>query len=67
MLVASEIDQPTLSDIIDILTEAEDYFDAHSDADCEDGRYIPNREMRLLIQCRDLLDRLGVPCLGRIA
>jgi hypothetical protein len=30
------------------LEACEEYFDDRQDADCEDGRFVPNEEMRLL-------------------
>jgi hypothetical protein len=67
MLTASQIDQRTLSDIIDLLTTAEEYFDCRADAEyfTDSPNPVPNVEMTLLTQCGDLLNRLGVPCIGR--
>jgi hypothetical protein len=56
-----------LSDITDLLTEVEEYMDRMADAELVDGRYVSNREMRLYVTAADLLDRLGIPSVKRVA
>jgi len=42
----------TEQDLPDLLDQVCDYLDARADADCEDGRYIPNNAMRLLTELK---------------
>jgi hypothetical protein len=55
----SDIPFSLRAEIIDLLVEAEEFLDNQADAD--DGQ--PNTAMRLAIQCDDILNRLGVPCI----
>jgi hypothetical protein len=58
-----DIDASLSAEIIDLLTDAEEYFDQMADCDTDDnGRPNPNTEMRLQVRCDDILNRLGVPC-----
>lgn len=45
--------------IVSVLRDCEDYMDDHADADCEDGRFIGNKEMNLLMEIREAL--AGIP------
>jgi hypothetical protein len=38
-----------------LLGDLDDYFDGRSDADCDQDGFIPNEEMKLLTQIRELL------------
>lgn len=47
-------------DLVAALKEAEDYFNGRADADREDGQYIPNEEMVLLIAVRSAIAKAEV-------
>lgn len=38
-----------------ILTKCEDYFEVIADADCDQGGFIPNEEMRMLSEIREII------------
>ncbi|WKL27013.1 hypothetical protein Q1M64_21445 [Sinorhizobium meliloti] len=47
------------TDLLDVLSECEAYFDNRADADCDQDGYIPNEEMKLLKLVRDALRKAG--------
>jgi hypothetical protein len=49
-----------IPDLLDALSQCEDYFDNRADADCDQDGYIPNEEMKLLGVVRDALKKAGV-------
>jgi hypothetical protein len=52
-----------MDDVIEALTQAEEYFDNHSDVlDGDYGVPEPNKEMRLAQLCRDALAALSPRC-----
>lgn len=51
-------DVPSLSvpqDILDALSEAEEYFENRADADYDQDGFVPNEEMKLLKTLRDAI------------
>ena len=46
-------------DLLDALSECEEYFDNRADADCDQDGFIPNEEMNLLTLVRDAIRKAG--------
>lgn len=45
--------------IEETLEECDEYFDNKSDADCDEGVFIPNKEMELLVRIRNHIYQLS--------
>ena len=52
------ISRAALNDIIEALTQAQEYFDARMDVDCDEVGFIPNKEATLLVLCDEALAAL---------
>lgn len=52
-------DNADLVAVRDALIVAEEYFDNRADADCDQDGYIPNEEMRLLVDVREAIATLN--------
>ena len=49
------------TELIELLEELEDYFEDKADADYQEGRFVPNEEMRFLVRIREALTPTNKP------